>query len=129
MIVHLQATHGTIKLDQHSLDLRGLIGLPNTPACVPPLLGCYRGTCLCPYAEHDHFNRRSWEACSLVTISCLDRHKQQCIIATLGLLVLLVPCVSQSVKSLSLVSETSLQPEVCPEHNVDLLKSSARTFN
>ena len=27
---------------------------------------------------------------------------------------------------LVLVSEISLQPEVCPEHNVDLLKSSAR---
>ena len=46
MIVHLQATLGTIKLDQDSLDSRGLIGLPNIPACVPPLLGCYHGTCV-----------------------------------------------------------------------------------
>ena len=44
MIVHLQATLGTIKLDQDSLDSRGLIGLPNTLACVPPLPGCYHGT-------------------------------------------------------------------------------------
>ncbi len=62
------------------------------------------------------------QAYFIATVSCLDRHKQQCIIAILGLLELLVPCLSKAV-----ASEASLQPEVCQEQNVDLLNISART--